>query len=156
MTALRTFAADAGDRAAELVRVAREYRATPFAHMGRHRTGGVDCVGLLIAVCRDIRIANEFEDIPYGLVVNGWRMQKGFEKHCLKVPKPWPENTRPGDFLFIAFNNFPMHAAIVGDTPDGGLSMIHAFRPANAVIEHPIDDVWWERIRCVYRLQELA
>ena len=154
MTALRTFASGA-TAAAELVRAAREYRATPFAHMGRHRTGGVDCVGLLIAACRDTGIARAIEDVPYGLVVNGWRMQKGFEQHCVRVPQPWRENARPGDFLFIAFNNFPMHAAIVGDDPQG-LSMIHAFRPANAVIEHTIDDVWWERIRCVYRLKELA
>ncbi len=67
----------------DIIRTARSYIGTPFHHHGRLKNIGVDCLGLLIGVAKELNLNDkmgrpiQFHDtLNYGVMPN--------EKNCLK------------------------------------------------------------------------
>ena len=89
---------------------------------------------------------------------------------------------QPGDILILNIDESPQHLAIVSPSPLVGglgwgqscsennctsknaphltsplmgeeLNIIHAYAPARAVVEHPLDDYWQNRIECAFRVE---
>ncbi len=120
---------------------AREWVGVPYHHQGRV-PAGLDCVGLLIVVARELGIIPaHFDYTRYGRHPNG-QLDAALDAHL--VPLPAPE---PGCIVAIAWHRRLHHVAIVGQT-EQYLTMIHSLERFG-VIEHRLDEKYRRRVvRC--------
>lgn len=107
------------DRRRAVIDQARSYLGTPWRHQGRSRRG-LDCVGLLVMVCRDLGIS-DYDESGYERLAKGRSLINAIEARCRKVTQP-----QPGDVLCFRYDANPQHVGIATDHPHGGLGMIHA------------------------------
>ena len=135
---------------AAVVAEARRWLGTRYRHQGRVRGVGVDCLGLLICVARELGVvAADFDINGYSRQPDGDTFQRGCEHYMQAITRA---EALPGDVVSIAFGGHPMHAAILGDYAHGGLSLIHALANARKCVEHRFDDVWQSRVAGWYRM----
>lgn len=136
-----------------IVAEARATIGTAFAHQGRSGTLGLDCVGLVIHVARQLALVpagfdfNGYPGIPDGrtLLAEGDRLMQRIHIDAM----------RPGDVAVIAWKQYPQHLGIVGDYLYGGLSLIHAYSGPGGggkVIEHRMAPTIMEKLVSAYRL----
>jgi cell wall-associated NlpC family hydrolase len=112
---------------ADVVACARTWIGTTFEHQQRMKGVGVDCVGLVIGVARELGLIGPSVDVHgYPRVPDG-RLLKQCDEHMRRVSR---EAMQPGDVIAVTFDVEPMHLGIVGDYVHGGLSMIHALAQA--------------------------
>ena len=135
---------------------ARGYMGVRFAHQGRARQTGVDCLGLLILVSEEVGLSFEaqlpraLDRTDYGTYPNEEFLRERLEKILTPVPS---DQMREADVLLLAIDGRAQHLALVTDYPIAGeLGMIHAYAPARKVIEHRLDESWRKAIVGVYRL----
>lgn len=131
-------------RAGDLIAEARTWVGVPFRHQGRSRAG-VDCAGLFVCVARALDIAVPFDRTDYAWEPDD-ALHRTLEAHFERVP-----SRVPGDILLIHMGGMPRHMALWT-----GRSIIHAYTPLDAVVEHRIDDKWARRIAGVYRHPEVV
>jgi hypothetical protein len=143
-------------KASGLIACARGYVGVRFAHQGRAKQTGVDCLGLLIAVAEEAGLC--FDGMPpsaldrtdYGTYPDAEFLRARLEYFLAPVPF---DEVREGDVLLLAIDGRAQHLALVTDYPVAGeLGMIHAYAPARKVIEHRLDESWRKAIVGVYRL----
>lgn len=122
-----------------IVDIARSYLGTPYHHQGRVKgpSGGVDCVGLMILVAREIGSKSRAEPdstdyTGYQRVPDGKSMMALLNAHMLPISR---EAMAPGDVVCVTFDKDPQHVGILGDYRHGGLSIIHAVSRYGKVIE---------------------
>lgn len=133
---------------ADVISKAREYLDTPFHHQARVKGRGVDCLGLLICVGRDLGFLRaDFDRQDYGHVPNSKIMRAGLAEQLDEIPVA---DLQPGDVMFLTFDGEPTHVAFKTDR-----GMLHAFSSARRVVEHSMDDLWLSRIRGAYRIRGL-
>jgi len=130
---------------AQIVECARTYLGAPFAHQGRSRIFGIDCVGLPLCVGRDL-----------GLPVPDYRnydRQTADDTVLLECRKNLQEiessGMRPGDILCMRTPKFASHTAIVTELL-GQIGIIHAWSLDGKVVEHNLDLKWSRRIAGVF------
>lgn len=117
-----------------IVWAARAWIDTPYAHQGRVKGVGVDCVGLLIGVAKDLgKIAPDWDVTGYARVPDGVELMHHLEERFDTIAF---DDMRPGDFVCIAFAAAPQHVGVVGDYAHGGFSFIHAASKFKRVVEH--------------------
>ncbi len=112
---------------ADVVACARSWLDTRYIHQHRLKGHGVDCVGLVIGVARELGlVAADFDVNGYPASPDG----KSLIKLCDKFMHPLAslEMLKPGHVLVYQFHAKlgPQHMGIVGDYMDGGLSLIQA------------------------------
>lgn len=113
---------------------ARRYLDTPYRHQGRRMGVGIDCVGLLICVARDLgKIAPDWDVTGYARIPDGVQLLRHLDENLDTVSQA---DMAPGDIVCVAFQDWPQHVGIVGDYAHGGLSIIHAAIKARRVVEH--------------------
>jgi len=138
-----------------IVACARGYLGTRFHHQGRlKRThshkGGIDCLGLLVCVARELDLKG-----PGGTPLSGLDSQDYphmpdttlLQQELARVLAPAQE-LQEGDIALFNVDGSPQHMAIISD----GLGMIHAYAPARAVVEHALDRYWLKKLVRGYRL----
>lgn len=112
----------------EIARVARSYVGTPWTHQGKTRRG-VDCVGLVYAVARDLRV------LPAGIVIPPYRTRPDasligyFDRYMKNIA---PSDIATGSVLIYAYGSSPYHAGIVVDVNAG--SLVHAYASRRKVV----------------------
>lgn len=114
-----------------IVDQARIYLGTPFAHGGRLSGVGIDCVGLIICVARDLGIPLADRQ-AYPLSPDGTMHQEIAAQ--MPVSLNGPER---GDILLLAIDHVAHHVAIYT-----GYTIIHAHVRARGCIEQPYDSYW--------------
>jgi len=115
------------------VEAARGYLGTPFHHQARVRGVGVDCVGLVICVARELGIiAPQWDVTGYARQPDGSQLMHHLSDQLLPVTRA---EMRPGDVVCVAFARHPQHVGVVGDYVHGGLSLIHADGQRGQVLE---------------------
>ena len=151
-TANRTAASEAAgvivtrDHHARRLARARALIGVPWKHQGRHQTVGIDCVGLLV-----LALEVTEDGIPaYGRDPHEGLLKTALE-HQLGPPLPTDAQWRPGDVAAMAYGGPIRHCGLLGDLPDGGLSLIHTDSHLGQVTEHPLNAQWRRRVRRVYR-----
>ncbi len=113
--------------------IAREYVGTPFHHQGRVKGVGVDCVGLVLCVARELGTVAPGWDVPgYSRYPDGVDLVRHLGEKLIKISE---SEMRPGDVVLVAFAKYPQHVGIVGDYVHGGLSIIHADGLRGKVLE---------------------
>lgn len=141
---------------AKIVAEARTWLRTRWRHQGRVKRndaypGAVDCVGLLVGVARGVGLSSLYVDqTNYPPSPDGVRLRATLE--ALLRPYPNPAELVPGLVLLFrrAADSFPCHVGLTGSYPGGGVSLIHAYIEAWAVVEHRLDESWENLIVGVY------
>lgn len=117
----------------QIVDIARRWVGTPFHHQARVEGVGVDCVGLVISVAREIGAVPADWDVGgYGRVPDGKQLVHHLSERLVPVAQA---DMAPGDVVLVAFDSHPQHVGIVGDYLHGGLSIIHASGAHGRVLE---------------------
>ena len=114
---------------ADVVAEARTWIGTPWHHAARLKGVGVDCVGLLIGVARELGIVTSDFDIPAYVQGPDGTMLYWCNRYLTPIPG---SELQPGDIVVLVPDLLPQHMGILGDYRNGGLSIIHA-----ASNEHP-------------------
>jgi hypothetical protein len=105
------------------VNAARKLKGARWRHRGR-KPWAVDCVGLVVLAGRESGLVMH-DEIGYGREPWEDRLRTACQAHWgapLSV-----EDAEPGDISLIRWSKGePSHMAVVGDHPNGGLTIIHA------------------------------
>lgn len=125
----------------QVVAAARQWLGTPWHHQGRVRGVGVDCVGVIIGVARDLGLST-FDVTGYARRPAPGEVAGGCEAHLKPVAA-----ALPGDVLLFHVDGQPQHMGFVTD-----IGVLHAFAPMRRVVEHGLDDGWRAKIVAAYRL----
>lgn len=128
----------------EFCRVARTYLGTPWHHAARAKGVGIDCIGLVAEVYREMWVPVA-DRVRYSQGDEYDSLIAALDAHCDSVVG----TLRVGDILVFRSRLMDNHCALyLGD----GL-MIHAYSGIESyrVIEHPISDSWLSRLVAVYR-----
>jgi cell wall-associated NlpC family hydrolase len=127
---------------ADIVAAARSYIGVPFVHQGRTKVHGLDCLGLIWAVAKDVgydyQMRNDYTPAPHSdLLVNG------VNAALVKPARQGVSKLMPGDIIlsWIAAPGQPQHFAMIGEL-FGQLSIIHAFQKVGYVTETRLVDFW--------------
>lgn len=132
----------------------RACRGIRFRHRGgqgmesatRHKVG-LDCAGLLLRAMQ--RIGRPIVDLgPYVKTPAFDRLRQAVRAN---LGAPIHDPMQPADLLLMRFAKQPQHVAVVGNHPDGGLSLIHTDASLGEVTEHRLDDYWLDGVVEVYR-----
>lgn len=116
---------------ADVVAQAREWIGTPFHHQARLKGVGVDCIGLVIGVARELGIvAADFDIAAYPRTPDRTLMPLA-DLHMQRAEPP----LLSGQIVVVDFAGDPQHFGIVAPYRHGGLSMIHAASKHGEVIE---------------------
>lgn len=116
---------------ADVVRAARDWIGTPYIHQHRAKRHGVDCVGLVIGVARELGlVAPDFDVTGYAATPDGTTMLATCDTYMRRVPM---DALQPGQVLVYVLHPKlgPQHMGIVGDYEIGGLSLIQALGKTN-------------------------
>jgi len=136
----------------DIVAQAREWIGVPFVHQGRTRLG-VDCVGLLLCVCRELGVVEpDFDVTGYPRQPDGTTLLEICGRYMTRIGR---EDLQPGDAIVLRFERLPQHMGIVGDYRHGGLSIIHALGSPDGkgrVIEHHLNTSTMARFVAAYAL----
>lgn len=153
-----------------LVSQARTWLGTSFRHQGRSKktiknNGGVDCLGLVIGVAKELNLKSgvfdknnkellvaEFDDLEYARNSDPKKLIEGFAKACIEIEL---NNAKIGDIILFKFEGLPKHLSIITDIENNDIiTIIHSFVKVGKVTEHILDDTWKSRIARVYRLRK--
>lgn len=128
--------------ASQVVSTARGYLGTPFMHQGRLKGIGVDCIGLLVGVARELGIT-QHDSTTYSRSPDGTTLCRELNKCLIKEC-----NGRLGmvAVFWISQPSMPVHAGILTD-----VGMIHTYANVGKVVEHVLDPRWRKRIVCFFR-----
>lgn len=129
--------------AADIVAAARGWVGTPFHHQGRVKGAGVDCIGLVIGVARELGLLDGYDYTAYGRIPNPVVFGRELRANMDPVAGP-----APGCVLWFAWSRAPQHVGIVSDT-----GLIHAFATAGRVVETGLDPQWLARSRGAFRFR---
>lgn len=131
--------------AAEFVACARRLKGTRWRHRGR-KPWALDCVGLIVVAGRNSGLSIDDEPL-YGREPWDDQLRAGLRKRWGKPVTDW----QPGDVALIRWKNGdPSHVAIIGDHPDGGLTLIHAHN-LHGVVECSLSGNFAECVLEAYR-----
>ena len=117
----------------DIVDAARTWIGTPFHHQARLKGTGVDCVGLVIGVAKELSLVEpSFDVIAYPRVPDGTSLMHLVNLHMTEINK---DIMQPGDVIVVSFDKDPQHLGILGNYRHSGLSIIHAAGRSERVIE---------------------
>ncbi len=136
--------------AEDVIREARTWVDTPYIHQARVKHKGVDCVGIVIGIGRDLKLLpRDFEITGYSPTPVSNTMGGELDKYLDRIDK---KSMRGGDILWMLYGGkYPQHLAIL--TNDR--TIIHANNKIGSCKEHILDEKWVKRIRRVYRYRGL-
>ncbi|AYO81574.1 hypothetical protein [Methylobacterium brachiatum] len=118
-----------------LIREARRWIGTPYHPGADLRGAGVDCGMLIVRVFVDAGLVPPFDPRPYP---QDWHLHRDDERYLGFVFDRAAEVARPepGDVIVFRYGRAYAHGGIV--TAAEPLTLVHAFSPAQAVIEEPL------------------
>lgn len=139
------------DLAQQIVEEARSWKGTRFVHQGRVKGLGVDCVGFISEVAKNVGLLDVEIPADYRPREDGQIMLRLLREHMKPVRK-----MQPGDVIALcdeALRNkdIPRHLAFVTEVKDHTTFICHA--SAKGVVEHRTDQSWLDRIHSVWRLK---
>jgi NlpC/P60 family putative phage cell wall peptidase len=135
----------------EIVEAARSWVGTPFMHQQSLKGVGVDCVGVILGVGRELGILEISPQAwapfaAYSRQPNPARMRRAMARFLIEDPTPRHELPAAGSIGWFGWRDgLPMHLAIVAEF-EGRPTMVHAFEIMGRCVENTIDDTWRSRV----------
>lgn len=124
----------------EIVDAARKYIGVKWKHQGRNPASGLDCLGLIVQVAKDIGL-EPYDPVDYSKRPDGQRLIAELNAQLKQTV-----DYQAGDILLMRMGANPQHLAIVNET--GGI--IHSYAEIRKVVEHPLNDDWRHKIVVAY------
>ena len=155
MAKKKAIAKPAGER---LVDVARTYLRTPWAHQGRLKGLGVDCVGFIAAAAEESRSVTDVEfEQDYRRAENGVRMRELLNDYMDYVSAEI-EDAQAGDVIAfcdeaLRHRDVPRHLGILTEWKREGVPYVIE-ASERGVVEHRMDAAWKRRVHSVWRIRE--
>lgn len=149
--------------AEDIVDQARTWLGTKYHHQGRLKKsakgdGGVDCIGLVIGVTRELKISDgegnslvNADEVNYSMYPERGRLVSAIQQHLRRMPV---ERMRVGDVLLFKTFRDPQHVGLLSDYPSGGVGLIHCNSSAGKVVEQPLSMAWVKMLTHVYRFKK--
>lgn len=131
-----------GERRAAILAAGRRYLGTPFRHQGRVPGRGLDCIGVVVCIGRELGLFH-YDVSGYARQPTSW---SSLRRHVDLAGFERVEAARPGDVYLMAITDRPQHVALATDR-----GILHAWMQARRVVEHGLDDQWRGRIVATYR-----
>lgn len=125
-----------------IIQQARRYIGIPWRHQGRTPTG-VDCVGLLFLVVKDVTGAN-IEFLNYSRWPHPELLRANLKKFLIVIRK---DELEPGDIVLMRSGGVVCHVGFYGDG-----TLIHANLFEQKVVEHRLDSQWEKSVVGCYRV----
>ena len=114
----------------EVIDQARTWLGTPFRHQGRLKGIGVDCVGLIIGVTKELGL-NQFDTKNYSRYPDVKMMGDLLAQHLEPIKE---SEALLGDVVWIKVNGNPQHLAMLTDK-----GIIHAHSIVGKCVETVLD-----------------
>lgn len=128
----------------EIVVKARQFIGTPYHHLGRVKGAGIDCVGLIVGIGKELGLINE-DYKRYTKHPAKHILTDQLERSSLKpVDKP-----AIGDIIIFWISpktRAPQHMGIKSER-----GIIHVHAGVGRVVEHALDVRWRRRVCGAYR-----
>ena len=116
-----------------VVAAARSWVGTPFHHQARVKQAGVDCIGLVIGVARELSLVPQDFDVQgYAETPDGRTLMRLAAMHMTEIGR---DAMGPGDVVVTRFDQGAQHFGVLGNYRHGGLSIIHGASDPGRVIE---------------------
>ncbi|MEX1034648.1 MAG: NlpC/P60 family protein [Sneathiella sp.] len=116
-----------------IIEGARGWIGTRWQHQGRSRAGGVDCIGLIVMVARELGIP--VQDVTgYRRRQDGRQFLSEIHKQLEIIPST---DWKKGDIGVFKESSFPIHVGFLGWRNDIA-TVIHAHARRRQVIEEPL------------------
>jgi cell wall-associated NlpC family hydrolase len=115
----------------QVIDQARTWLDTPFHHQGRVKGVGVDCVGLVIGVAKELGLS-DFDTTNYSRYPDVEMMGMLLNKHLKQIDK---NLVKPGDIIWLKVKRSPQHLAMVTDK-----GIIHANGVVGKCVETDLDE----------------
>lgn len=126
---------------ADIVAAARRMVGTRWRHQGRQPGLGLDCVGLVVCVGKELGLL-EFDTLAYAREAAPEGFVRYFREHGREIP---PERLHEGAVLAFREDKYPCHAGIVARGTRGP-TLIHAYALRRRVVEEALTREWYGRI----------
>lgn len=134
-----------------IVELAREFIGTPWKHMGRTGTG-IDCVGLIITVGRQLGLHEYPDDVAYTRQSMGRDLIQPFVRHGERVPDL--TGLKDGDILIMKDMLFPHHTGFLASN-GATKSVIHACVFRGVVVEDTMTEEHWKKLITAFKFKGL-
>lgn len=124
----------------DIIKKGREYLGTPFVHQSRLKGIGIDCIGLVTGVAKELEIFTHDHTV-YSRYSDGTLLMH----HMLKVFDIAPiEDRLPGDVIIYWIDRQTKHPQHVGILTETGI--IHTYDRVEKVVETTIQHNWEKRM----------
>lgn len=127
----------------------RSLEGSPYAHAGRSREGGLDCIGVVVIPLLELGLP--IHDVRnYSREAFSTTLAQAIGRHGTAID---PAERQPGDILLFWCNRrtrLPQHVAVM-TAPLPNEEMVHAYLPIGRVVRSPIGG-WSRRITNVFRV----
>jgi hypothetical protein len=144
----------------DIIRAARGWIGTPFHHQARVKGVGVDCIGLLVGIARELELTDDkglpladYDQPNYSPLPDGRGLKTAVSLHLLELASAGEASL--GDVYLFRFQQDPQHVGILSELPDGAASIIHCYSNTGKVVEHRLNDTWRKLIVAAYRFPNL-
>ncbi len=130
-----------------IVDIAKSWLGTPFRYQGRTRAG-CDCGAPILDIVNTLGICDELEWAEYGCVPDSVKLASLLSDVFVQYPRT---ERQPGDILLFNFMGRDIHLGVYTFNK----TVIHSYRKAGKVVEHPLVGPWEPRLSCAYRYETL-
>ena len=156
----------------QIVASARSYVGTKFKHQGRlkrgkNHVGGVDCLGLIVGVAKELNKCNslgvplhKYDVNNYSRLGGGDNLTLVLDANLTKISQGF-QAVEAGDICLFEIVGQPQHLGFVGfenkyskciyNMKNKMYTMIHAYQTVGFVVEHNLSKAWQKRAISVYR-----
>jgi NlpC/P60 family putative phage cell wall peptidase len=132
---------------------AKSWMGTHYHHQGRLKRsdahkGGVDCIGLVIGICKELGM-NEIvraDKTDYSPNPTGNQLAHITGDHLIEIAF---EDKNPVDILLFKTFKDPQHVGILIE----GDSFIHCNSSAGKVVQQPLSKIWERMVTHVFRFK---
>ena len=130
----------------QIVEKARTYLGTPFHHQGRVKGIGIDCVGLVVEVSKELGLFG-YDTIAYSRYPDGKTLMRELKEHLIEIPVG---GAKLGDVLVFWISPKTKNLQHIGFKTDIGV--IHTHEHVGKVVEHRLGSAWTKRLVHAFRL----
>lgn len=132
----------------EVSNVVKKFVGTRYKPQGRLVGVGLDCLGTVIELMKELKIYKGGDKSNYSQIPDGYELYNSCKEWLVEKNI---EEMQEGDVLLMKFNEEPQHLAVLVDNNN----IVHSYLIARKVVIHRLDDLWKSRVIAVFEFKEI-
>ena len=155
------------NRKEQIAEETEQWIGTPFHHQGRAKKIGVDCIGLIVGVCKNLELKSschdatnnrpillhEFDNPNYSSLPNKHQLKDNLGELFFTIEE---KDLDVGDVILFTLINWPQHVGIVTRVTAEDIFFVHSSEPVGKTILSRFDKRWKRQSVGFYRFPELV